>query len=169
MNLLAQTYPLPRKKEEVPTYIYVASDLSIRLHGLQSFNSYPLVVRTGGLINALGPEVGRKVRNPETGQVTIHCPGFNKKNEYDRQTPCDQDYLRKIAKDTQADKLLAWYNEQMPQILKEEDLFDEEGIAGSIYQSQAGSNKPAGAEPDEQRKSAGAVATGQQSPCRLYR
>lgn len=128
LQQLSETYPLKRKKEEVPMWLYVASDISLRLHGMQSFHGYPLVVRTGGLINALGPSVGKKVMHPETGQVTLHCPGFNSKNKYDRQTPCDQDWLRKVARRTPADKLLAWYNTQMPSLLKQQKLFDPEGI-----------------------------------------
>ena len=128
LQQLSETYPLKRKKEEVPLWLYVASDISLRLHGMQSFHGYPLVVRTGGLINALGPSVGKKAMHPETGQVTLHCPGFNSKNKYDRQTPCDQDWLRKVARRTPADKLLRWYNTQMPLLLKQQNLFDPEGI-----------------------------------------
>jgi hypothetical protein len=125
---LAASYPLRRKKQEVPLWLYVASDLSLRLHGMQSFHGYPLVIRTGGLLNALGPEVGKKAVHPHTGQVTIHCPGFNHKNTYDRQTPCDQDWLRKTAKATEAEQLLGWYNRQMPLVLQQQWLFDPEGI-----------------------------------------
>lgn len=125
---LADTYPFKRMKQEVPLWLYVASDISLRLHGMQSFHGYPLVIRTGGLVNALGPEVGKKTVHPQTGQVTIHCPGFNNKNKYDRQTPCDQDFLRKIAHDTDAHELVAWFNTQIPQLLQQEKLFDPEGI-----------------------------------------
>jgi len=128
LGKLAASYPLKRRKEEVPLWLYIASDLSLRLHGMQSFHGYPLVIRTGGLLNALGPEVGRKVIHPDTGQVTIHCPGFNRKNKYDRQTPCDQDWLRKVARATPADKLVGWYNSEVPRLLGEEGLFDSEGI-----------------------------------------
>jgi len=128
LQKLAKTYPLERRKQEVPLWLYVASDLSLRLHGMQSFHGYPLVIRTGGLLNALGPDVGKKVVHPQTGQVTIHCPGFNHKNKYDRQTPCDQDWLRKTAKVTEAKQLLGWYNRQMPLLLQQEGLFDPEGI-----------------------------------------
>ncbi|MEN8265284.1 MAG: transposase [Nitrospirota bacterium] len=128
LQQLSETYPLRRKKQEVPMWLYVASDISLRLHGMQSFHGYPLVVRTGGLINALGPKVGKKTMHPKTGQMTLHCPGFNSKNRYDRQTPCDQDWLRKVARATPADKLQRWYNTQMPQLLKEQKLFDLEGI-----------------------------------------
>jgi len=125
---LADTYPLKRKKEEVPMWLYIASEMSLRLHGMQSFHGYPLVIRTGGLLNAFGPEVGKKTVHPETGQVTIHCPGFNRKNKYDRQTPCDQDWLRKTARATPAEKLVAWFNTEMPGLLEREGLFDAEGI-----------------------------------------
>ena len=30
---LAETYPTPRKKEEVPVWIYLSSELSLKLHG----------------------------------------------------------------------------------------------------------------------------------------
>lgn len=128
LQQLADTYPFRRKKQEVPMWLYVASDISLRLHGMQSFHGYPLVIRTGGLINALGPEVGKKVMHPETGQMTLYCSGFNSKNSYDRQTPCDQDWLRKMARATEFDKLLSWYNTQIPQLLKSQGLFDHEGI-----------------------------------------
>jgi len=81
LQRLADTYPLKRIKPEVPVWLCIASDLSLRLHAMQSFHGYPLVIRTGGLLNALGPKVGRKVLHPETGQITIHCPGFNSKNK----------------------------------------------------------------------------------------
>lgn len=129
LQQLSETYPLRRKKkQEVPMWLYVASDISLRLHGMQSFHGYPLVIRTGGLINALGPKVGKKAMHPQTGQMTLHCPGFNSKNKYDRETPCDQDWLRKVARATPADKLLTWHNTQIPQLLKQEKLFDTEGI-----------------------------------------
>jgi len=128
LQQLADTYPLKRVKSEVPVWLYIASDLSLRLHGMQSFHGYPLVIRTGGLLNALGPKVGKKVLHPETKQITIHCPGFNSKNKYDRETPCDQDFLRKTARATPAEKLLRWYNTEVPGLLKREALFDPEGI-----------------------------------------
>jgi hypothetical protein len=128
LEQLSATYPLRRRKQEVPMWLYVASDISLRLHGMQSFHGYPLVIRTGGMVNALGPKVGKKAIHPETNQMSLHCPGFNRKNKYDRQTPCDQDWLRKVARQTKAGQLLSWYNSQMPRLLKEQNLFDPEGI-----------------------------------------
>ncbi|HEX9223222.1 MAG TPA: transposase [Candidatus Acidoferrales bacterium] len=126
---LADTYPSPRKKEEVPVWIYVASELSLKLHGAQSYHAFPRILRCGGLIEALGPEIGgRKTTHPETGDVTLACPGFNDKNDYDRQTPCDQDFLRKFAHDTKPDRLHTWFNREVPRALRSLGLFDPEGL-----------------------------------------
>jgi hypothetical protein len=126
---LAQTYPTPRKKQEVPVWIYLASELTLKLHGAQSYHAFPRILRVGGLIEALGPELGgRKTSHPETGDVTLACPGFNHKNDYGRQTPCDQDFLRKFARDTPADRLHAWFNREVPRCLRSLGLFDPEGL-----------------------------------------
>jgi hypothetical protein len=126
---LAETYPTPRKKEEVPVWIYLSSELSLKLHGAQGYHGFPRILRSGGLIEALGPELGgRKTRHPETNDVTLACPGFNDKNDYDRQTPCDQDFLRKFARDTKADVLHAWFNREVPRCLRSLGLFDPEGL-----------------------------------------
>jgi hypothetical protein len=126
---LAETYPTPRKNEEVPVWIYLSSELSLKLHGAQSYHAFPRILRSGGLIEALGPEMGgRKTRHPETGDVTLACPGFNDKNEYDRQTACDQDFLRKFAHDTDTDRLHAWFNRETPRCLRSLGLFDPEGL-----------------------------------------
>lgn len=126
---LAETYPTPRKKEEVPVWIYLSSELTLKLHGAQSYHAFPRILRCGGLIEALGPEMGgRKTPHPETGDVTLACPGFNDKNDYDRQTPCDQDFLRKFAHDTKTDRLHAWFNREVPRCLRSLGLFDPEGL-----------------------------------------
>ncbi len=61
LNKCAQTYPTPRKKQEVPLSLFIASNLSMRLHGVHAFHAFPMVVRVGGMLNALGPGGGRKV------------------------------------------------------------------------------------------------------------
>ncbi|RPJ01966.1 MAG: hypothetical protein EHM39_02530 [Chloroflexi bacterium] len=129
LNRLAERYPTPRKKQEVPVWLYLASELSLKLHGAESYHAFPRVLRSGGLIDALGPELGgRKTTHPETHDVTLCCPGFNRKNDYDRQTPCDQDFLRKFARDTAVDRLHAWFNREVPRCLRSLRLFDEEGL-----------------------------------------
>lgn len=126
---LAETYPTPRKKQEVPVWIYLSSELTLKLHGSQSYHAFPRILRSGGLIEALGPELGgRKTLHPETGDVTLACPGFNDKNDYGRQTPCDQDFLRKFAHDTNPDQLHAWFNREAPRSLRSLRLLDSEGL-----------------------------------------
>jgi hypothetical protein len=129
LNRLAERYPTPRKKQEVPVWLYLASELTLKLHGSESYHAFPRLLRSGGLIDALGPELGgRKTTHPETGDVTLCCPGFNRKNDYDRQTPCDQDFLRKLARDTEVDRLHAWFNREVPRCLRSLRLFDQEGL-----------------------------------------
>ncbi len=128
LTKLSETYPTPRQKEEVPLWIYIASNLTIRLHGVHSFHAYPLVVRSGGMLNAFGPDMGKKVIHPDSGDVTLTCEGFNEKNHYDRQTPCDQDFLRKIAKDTDAEALMRWFGRDAVSLFSTRKAFDREGI-----------------------------------------
>ncbi len=129
LNRLAESYPTPRKKHEVPVWLYLASEISLKLHGAESYHAFPRVLRSGGLIDALGPELGgRKTTHPETHDVTLCCPGFNRTNDYDRQTPCDQDFLRKFARHTDVDRLHAWFNREVPRCLRSLRLFDEEGL-----------------------------------------
>jgi hypothetical protein len=125
---MAESYPSPRKKEEVPLWMFVASNLSMRLHGVHSFHSYPYVIRCGGMLNAFGPQVAHKAKHPSTGDVTLSCSGFNDKNTYDRQTPCDQDYLRKFARDTEPEQLHRWFNREAMRMLKKHHSFDPEGF-----------------------------------------
>jgi hypothetical protein len=127
LTRLAETYPTPRKKEEVPIWLYLASQISLKLHDA-SYHAFPYVLRSGGLITALGPKVGRKAVHPDTQDVTLACEGFNEKNTNGRQTPCDQDFLRKFARDTKADRLQAWFNREVPRCLRSLKLFDDEGL-----------------------------------------
>jgi hypothetical protein len=129
LDRLAERYPTPRRKEEVPVWLYLAGELTLKLHGSQAYHAFPRVLRSGGLIDALGPKLGgRKAAHPETRDVTLACPGFNRKNSYGRQTPCDQDFLRKFARDTQADRLHAWFNRETPRCLRSLRLLDDEGL-----------------------------------------
>lgn len=50
------------------------------------------------------------------------------KNHYDRQTPCDQDFLRKLARDTEADALMRWFSTDVAALFKSRRAFDKEGI-----------------------------------------
>jgi hypothetical protein len=128
LDKLAATYPSPCKKHDVPLWVYITSDISMRFHGVHQFHAFPYVVRSGGMVNAFGPAMGLKATHPETGDVTLACSGFNNKNEYDRETPCDQDHLRKMAKKTDAKLLTTWFNRDITGIFKQHHAFDSEGI-----------------------------------------
>jgi hypothetical protein len=127
VNKLAEHYPSPRRRHHVPMWMYLSSQLSLRLHGMHSFHSYPWIIRAGGLVDALGPEVAQRQVDDE-GKVTLECRGFNDRNLYPRQTPCDQDYLRKLARDTSADELERWYNEHAAPLFGELGAYDSEGL-----------------------------------------
>jgi hypothetical protein len=128
LRKLADTYPSACKKHDVPVWVYIASDLSMRFHGVHSFHAFPYVVRSGGMIQAFGPEMGHKAVHPETGDISLACEGFNDKNTYDRQTPCDHDYLRKMARRTEAELLEDWFNRDVVGIFKQHHAFNAEGI-----------------------------------------
>lgn len=123
---LASTYPTPRKKEEVPLWLYLASQISMRLHGQQAYSSFPYIVHCGGLRDALGPS--QLTVEEEAEQRRLLCRGYNRKNHYRRRTPCDPDFLRKLGKDTDGDRLLAWFNHSVARYLKDFGAFDEEGV-----------------------------------------
>jgi len=128
LDELSQSYPTPRKKHDVPFWFYVASNLSMRLHGVHAFDAFPMVVRAGGMLQAFGPKAGRKVVRADTGDTTILCEGFNRKNHYDRQSPCDSDFLRKMAKDTDAEALMRWFGGDGVRIFRRHRALDREGV-----------------------------------------
>jgi hypothetical protein len=128
VDKLAAHYPSPRQRHHVPMWMYLSSQLSLRLHGMHSFHSYPWIIRSGGLIDALGPEVAQRRVDPQSGDLHLECQGFNDRNFYPRQTPCDQDYLRKLARDTGPEELEAWYNRHAASLYGELGAYDEEGI-----------------------------------------
>jgi len=128
LRKLAETYPSACKKHDVPVWVYIASDLSMRFHGVHSFHAFPYIVRSGGMVQAFGPEMGHKAVHPETGDISLACEGFNDKNTYDRQTPCDHDYLRKMARRTEPELLEDWFNRDVVGIFKHHHAFDAEGV-----------------------------------------
>ncbi len=125
---LAAAYPNPRKREEVPLYIYLATQLTLRLHGSSGYSSLPYVLHCGGLRDALeGEQVVRKL-DPATGERFLEFKGYNKRNDYARRTPCDHDFVRKVARDTDPRRLEAWYGRDVARYLGDAGAYDPEGI-----------------------------------------
>ena len=128
LKKLAESYPSPRKKHDVPIWLALGSSISMRLHGAEAFNQYEYVIRCGGMMNAFGPDFGSKYDDGNNGNIKIACNGFNKKNTYSRETPCHQDYLRKYFRDTDAGRAQHWYNTEVPKVFKKRHAYNKEGL-----------------------------------------
>lgn len=126
-NLVA-AFPTPRKKEEVPLWLYLSSQLTLRLHGALGYGAYPYVVHCGGLQEVLGERQVHWREDPHTHQWSLDFQGYNRKNDYARITPCDADFLRKLARDTDEEALQRWFGRALPEYVRDMGLWDEEGI-----------------------------------------
>lgn len=125
---LAASMPTARKKEEVPLWFILAANLSLRLHGEHAFLAWERVVRCGGLLSALDPAIASKHLDPQSLEMVLECVGFNEKNHYDRQAPCDHDTLRKFVKDVSAARWLDWFNGPVQEVFQSQGCFDPEGV-----------------------------------------
>jgi hypothetical protein len=125
---LAETMPTARKKEDVPPWIILAANLSLKLHLENAFHALERVVRCGGLLPALPPEIASKHLDPKSKKIILDCKGFNQKNHYPRTTPLDQDTLRKFVKDVSAQQWMDWYNGPVQQAFQRYGFFDPAGV-----------------------------------------
>jgi DDE family transposase len=125
---LAENMPTARKKEEVPRWFILVAQLSLKLHLENSFLAFERVIRCGGLLSALPHELASKHLDAKTQEIRIKCEGFNDKNHYDRSTPCDQDTLRKAAKNIPAQQWMDWFNTTVQEIFQSYGFFDPTGI-----------------------------------------
>jgi hypothetical protein len=128
LDALGQTMPTDRKKEEVPRWFVLAANLSLKLHLENSFYAFERVVRCGGLLSALPPEIASKHLAAKTQQILLECRGFNDKNHYSRATPCDQDFLRKFVRDVPAAGWQAWFNGAVQRTFQSYGFFDPAGV-----------------------------------------
>jgi hypothetical protein len=125
---LAATMPGKPKKEEVPLWFILAGQMSLKLHQENSYLAFERVIRCGGLLSALPPELASKHIDPKTQALVLPCRGFNAKNDYARTTPCDQDTLRKAAKRVPAPQWLDWFNGPVQAIFQADGFFDPAGV-----------------------------------------
>jgi hypothetical protein len=128
LESLAQSMPTARKKEEVPRWFILAANLTLKRHGENAYLGFERVVRCGGLLQALDPAIASKHLDPQSQRWFIHCQGFNDKNDYERTTPCDQDFLRKVSRDVAAEAWLGWFNGAVQEVFQSQGFFDPEGI-----------------------------------------
>lgn len=125
---LAGSLPTVRQKIEVPLWFQLAANLSLKLHQENSYAAFERVAQGGGLLSALPPELASKHLDPQTQAIWIECAGFNQKHHYPRKTPCDDDTLRKAAKDVPAARWQAWFNGSVQQVFQRYGFFDPAGI-----------------------------------------
>jgi hypothetical protein len=128
LDALAAGMPTARQKEEVPRWFVLAANLSLKLHGEHSFYALERVVRCGGLLSALDPAIASKHLDRARREVVLQCVGFNDKNVYDRQTPCDQDMVRKYVRDVPAPRWQDWFNGAVQEVFQQYGFFDPEGV-----------------------------------------
>ena len=128
LDALANSMPTARKREEVPRWFVLAANLSLKLHGEHSFLAWERVVRCGGLLGALDPALAAKHLDPKSREVLLKCVGFNLKNHYDRQCPCDQDTLRKFVRDVPASQWQGWFNGAIQESFQAHGFFDPQGV-----------------------------------------
>jgi len=125
---LAATMPGKPKKEEVPRWFVLAAQMSLKLHQENSYLAFERVIRCGGLLSALPPDLANKHIDPKTHALVLACRGFNEKNDYVRTTPCHQDTLRKLGKRVPAQQWMDWYNTAVQATFQQYGFFDPEGV-----------------------------------------
>jgi hypothetical protein len=125
---LAESMPSARQKHEVPLWFILAANFSLKLHQQNSFLAWERVVRGGGLLRAMPPELASKRLDSQSQAFVLECQGFNRKNHYNRRAPCDQDTLRKALKDVPATAWLGWFNGPIQSVFQARGFFDPEGI-----------------------------------------
>lgn len=128
LDALSAQMPTARKKLEVPLWFQLAANLSLKLHLENSYSAFDQVVQCGGLLSAMPTEEAFKRLNPQTQEIWRQCRGFNQKNHYERQTPCDDDTLRKAVKDVPASDWQQWFNGPVQQVFQSHGFFDPAGI-----------------------------------------
>ena len=128
LEKLAATMPTDREKKEVPPWFILAGNMSLKLHHENSFLAFERVIRCGGLLSALPPELACKRLDPTTKALLLCCQGFNDKNDYERTTPCDQDTLRKAMKDVAAQTWMDWFNGEVQRTFQSYGFFDPAGV-----------------------------------------
>src|SRR6266550_8624746 len=79
LDKLAESYPSPRERHDVPLWVYMASNLSMRFHGEHHFHAFPFLVRCSSMIEAFGPVMGHKATHPETGDISLAVRGLTRR------------------------------------------------------------------------------------------
>lgn len=113
-----QTFPSPRQRHHVPVWVLLAAFTQLKLHTEVAIRRLPYVLQAGSILRALGVQLG----------VPGGDGGFNRRHRKPRRAPVDQDTVRKFMKDTDPQALLAWYSVDVVAWLREQRVFEGEGV-----------------------------------------
>jgi hypothetical protein len=112
-----QSYPNPRKKNEVPIWFLLSCQFLLRLYESGKYHHLRHLMNAGSVLSRIGFNVS------QFPQI-----GFNQKNKKERKTAVDSDTVRKFFKDTHPGQIRAWYNEDLQRWFKSKQSFDSKGI-----------------------------------------
>ena len=110
------SYPTARRKHEIPVWFLISCVIQMKLHTTAIFHNLKGILKSGAIMTRVGFNIGLK------------GGGFNYKNKKPRETPVDQDTIRKYFKDTDPDKLMAWFNQDVVGWFRRHRGFDKDGI-----------------------------------------
>src|SRR5260370_8399517 len=71
LDQLAQSYPSPRERHDVPLWVYMASNLSMRFHGEHHFHAFPFPLRSRSMIEAFVPAMAHNPTHPYTRPISL--------------------------------------------------------------------------------------------------
>lgn len=115
-EVCAESYPSPRRKEEVPVWFLLECVIQLKLHRSPAFSRLPGILRSGAILSRVGFNLG--------GQGG----GFNHKNRKTRTSAIDQDCVRKFFRATEREAQRHWYNEEVVRFYRHHRAFDKHGI-----------------------------------------
>jgi len=121
---VSESFPEPRQRINIPTSFMLASHILMRLKLEPAYCKYPYLIRSGTILGRLKFNTGTA-----NGKVLDlgDCNGFNKKNKKPRQSPIDQDSLRKYAANTDPYLLSSWYNQNITRFYIQNGGLDKNG------------------------------------------
>lgn len=110
-----QSYPNPRKKNEIPMWFVISCQFILRLHPEKAYSALGTLLKSGPILSRIGFNVGAPL-------------GFNDKNKYPRETPVHQDSVRKFFRDTDQAAMRKWYCGDLQTWFRRMGCFDSSGV-----------------------------------------
>jgi hypothetical protein len=112
-----RSFPSPRVRENIAVWFLSGCVILMKLHRTAAFQRLNYILRSGSILTRVKFNIGLK------------DGGFNHKNKKPRETPVDQDAVRKYYKDTVPMPVMEWYNTDVQKWLRSSRGYsDKEGI-----------------------------------------